>query len=496
MSLTREQIILLRKLEHQYGVLSSATQLTSSTVGDEGAEVPVGDVVTDAAATNSAVPALQEDAADSTDAVSDLQAILQANDEDLTSRFEDAAVDLTNAREELTAAQGEIAAAFSTALQGLSDKVDTVVVGAGGSLILYAASEPQGTAPPGSTWFQVVEVEGQPDRVVGQWQQTGTDDAPVWTPRTLDSEVIANLDVAKLTAGQAAIAELVAKKIAASTGDFQTANVANLFVTEEATLQQAVIEFLFAKVVQAKKITAEMIDVASLFGIVLTGATLRTAIEGEQRIEIGSRTFDDVDGNPITQSSIEFYSGATGETDPALTMVPGDGSVSFQSAYDQVSIGNPLRRGAGGRNTSSTVNIQGRRVEAMEQVSTPQIIDYGTGLILVDDSGPQMITPASGYASNSGRPWRSRRMGLLVQLEGQVDRTASGSIAANGTLGNVPAGWAPTAPHSYFVPGQGSSYATVTVNTSGTITVQAITGTTSYLILDNISYVVPRNVVQ
>lgn len=126
---------------------------------------------------------------------------------------------------------------------------------------------PSGTAPPGSTWF----LWDASKNVAGQWLQSGTLAAPVWTPQQIRSEVIANLDVAKLIAGSAAIATLVAQKIAAATGNFQTANVSNLFVTSGATMSQAVIDFLFANVVQAKKITAGMIDVDTLNGITLNG---------------------------------------------------------------------------------------------------------------------------------------------------------------------------------------------------------------------------------
>ena len=146
-------------------------------------------------------------------------------------------------------------------------------------LILFSSTAgPSGTAPTGSTWF----LWDSAKNIAGQWLQSGTLANPVWTPQQIRSEVIANLDLGKLTAGSAAVADLVAQKIAASTANFQTVNVSNLFVTTGATLSQAVIDYLFANVVQAKKITAGMIDVDSLNGITLTGATLQTAPSGER----------------------------------------------------------------------------------------------------------------------------------------------------------------------------------------------------------------------
>jgi hypothetical protein len=138
-------------------------------------------------------------------------------------------------------------------------------------LILFSStSGPSGTAPTGSTWF----LWDSAKNIAGQWLQSGTLAAPEWTPQQITSQVIANLDLGKLTAGSAAIAELVAQKIAASTANFQTVNVSNLFVTQGATMSQATIDFLFANVVMAKKITAGMIDVDTLNGISLTGVTI------------------------------------------------------------------------------------------------------------------------------------------------------------------------------------------------------------------------------
>ncbi|WFR66649.1 hypothetical protein P9139_18165 [Curtobacterium flaccumfaciens] len=156
----------------------------------------------------------------------------------------------------------------------------------GKPLILFSSTaSPSGTAPTGSIWF----LWDSAKNVAGQWLQEGTLASPVWTPQQIRSEVIANLDVGKLTAGSAAIANLVAQKIAASTANFQTANVSNLFVTDGATLSQAVIDFLFANVVQAKKITAGMIDVDSLNGVTLTGTILKTAASGQRLELLGTR---------------------------------------------------------------------------------------------------------------------------------------------------------------------------------------------------------------
>ncbi|MBF4602842.1 hypothetical protein [Curtobacterium sp. VKM Ac-2884] len=198
----------------------------------------------------------------------------------------DAAANAAKAQQDATAASNAAKAAQATA--------DSK------PLILYSSTAgPSGTAPNGTIWF----LWDSAKNVAGQWLQSGTLAAPVWTPQQIRSEVIANLDVAKLTAGSAAIAELVAQKIAAATGNFQTVNVSNLFVTSGATMSQAVIDYLFANVVQAKKITAGMIDVDSLNGITLTGALIKTAASGA-RIEMLQRRIDVYDSTGTRAGAI------------------------------------------------------------------------------------------------------------------------------------------------------------------------------------------------
>ncbi len=250
----------------------------------------------------------------------------------------DAAANAVAAQQMATAAANAAAAAQATA--------------DGRPQILFSSSAgPSGTAPTGTIWF----LWDSAKNVAGQWLQSGTLASPVWTPQQIKSEVIANLDVAKLTAGSAAIADLVAQKIAASTANFQTANVSNLFVTQGATLSQAVIDFLFANVVQAKKITAGMIDVDSLNGITVTGAKIKSAASG-QRVEMAGTQLDFYDPQGAYASAIrgwvatssargvEFYApaasgyGGAGRfsvfTQRSLTVSSTNGTITVDAAAD------------------------------------------------------------------------------------------------------------------------------------------------------------------
>lgn len=84
----------------------------------------------------------------------------------------------------------------------------------GGNKITYTFDEPSAsyTGAFGDTWFQ----HDGTGTVVGYWQWTGGS----WAPREVGSQVIANLDVGKLTAGAATIDTLAAQQIAAETAEF------------------------------------------------------------------------------------------------------------------------------------------------------------------------------------------------------------------------------------------------------------------------------------
>src|SRR5690606_37078529 len=84
---------------------------------------------------------------------------------------------------------------------------------------LFSYSPPSGSAPKGTIWFQRHSAANK--KIIGQWQQIGgTEPNPdgsggtlgsTWEQQTISSEVIANLDVGKLTADSGTIGDLVAE---------------------------------------------------------------------------------------------------------------------------------------------------------------------------------------------------------------------------------------------------------------------------------------------
>ncbi len=163
------------------------------------------------------------------------------------------------------------AATAAASAQSTADAAKTAAAAAqqsadNASKNLFSTALPSGVAPFGSTWFRV----NGTGEVIGQWQQTATGIASTWTSRPIRSEVIANLDVGKLTAGTANIIDAVAQKIAAGTATIQTADIANLYATSS-TMDSAVAQKIFTAKLSAGKILAEEVLIGAGFNLIPNG---------------------------------------------------------------------------------------------------------------------------------------------------------------------------------------------------------------------------------
>lgn len=117
--------------------------------------------------------------------------------------------------------------------------------------VLHGTTPPAGTAPDGSIWWEHAPVSGRPASdvsgpVIGQWARV----AGSWVSTPVRSEAIANLDVGKLTAGAAEIAQVVAQRIAAATGQFLELDVGQLTVTGTSRLADVVAERIAGEIAQ------------------------------------------------------------------------------------------------------------------------------------------------------------------------------------------------------------------------------------------------------
>jgi hypothetical protein len=212
-------------------------------------------------------------------ALSDASAELHGLADDLDRRLTTAETGLTAAEGRLTTAEGQVAAAVRDA--GDAVELASAAAGdvAGVPRIIHATRAPttNDKAPQRSTWFQHRPVTGDATSLAGpviaQYAQAADAvDGNVWVSSQLANDVLAGLDVGKLTAGSAEVVELVAKKIAAATAAFQRVDAGNLFVTETATIATAVAQAIYAAKIAAQRILASEVLIGGPVNLMPGGA--------------------------------------------------------------------------------------------------------------------------------------------------------------------------------------------------------------------------------
>lgn len=218
-----------------------------------------------------------------------------------------------------------------------------------GEGVAYIPEEPAGTAPQGSIWW----ARDESGRIVAQWQQTAPGEGATWEKRELRSEAIAGLDVGKLTAGSAAISDLVAQRIAASSGQFLELDVSQLNATDanlktavaekiaaasgqflqldasqltasSATLDEAVVNKLWSEAVVAKLAVADKVIAGeALIDGAVTADKLAARAVTAAKLDAGAVTADKIDANAINGKVI---TGATIRTAASGARVQLNGS--------------------------------------------------------------------------------------------------------------------------------------------------------------------------
>lgn len=133
--------------------------------------------------------------------------------------------------------------------------------------------------------------------IVAEWKWDGA----TWERMRVTSEQISNLDVGKLTAGAANIAEVTARKIASDVGRFLEITTDQLTVTGNASFVNATAHHVWSAIVTAgegefERIKAGMLDANSvnasniqggaIDGQVITGATIQTSKRNNEGIKV------------------------------------------------------------------------------------------------------------------------------------------------------------------------------------------------------------------
>lgn len=148
--------------------------------------------------------------------------------------------------------------------------------------------------------------------IVAEWRWDGAS----WERMKVTSEQISNLDVGKLTAGAANIAEVTARKIASDVGRFLEITTDQLTVTGNASFVNATAHHVWTEIITAgegefeqikagmlaaNSVTASNIQGGAIDGLVITGATIQTDRGNNRGIKIDS-------------SGIRAYAGRSGDT--------------------------------------------------------------------------------------------------------------------------------------------------------------------------------------
>lgn len=142
--------------------------------------------------------------------------------------------------------------------------------------------------------------------IVAEWRWDGA----TWERMKVTSEQISNLDVGKLTAGAANIAEVTARKIASDVGRFLEITTDQLTVTGNASFVNATAHHVWTEIISAgqgefeqikagmlaaNSVNASNIQGGAIDGQVITGATIQTDRRNTTGIKIdgaGIRAYD------------------------------------------------------------------------------------------------------------------------------------------------------------------------------------------------------------
>lgn len=135
--------------------------------------------------------------------------------------------------------------------------------------------------------------------IVAEWRWDGA----TWERMKVTSEQISNLDVGKLTAGSASIAEVTARKIASDVGRFLEITTDQLTVTGNASFVNATAHHVWTEIITAgqgefeqikagmlaaNSVSASNIQGGAIDGQVITGATLQSERAANRGIKISS----------------------------------------------------------------------------------------------------------------------------------------------------------------------------------------------------------------
>ncbi|CED90253.1 Hypothetical protein AAM4_0358 [Actinomyces succiniciruminis] len=283
-------------------------------------------------------------------------------------------------QETTNAYQQQVAALAAGAVEAAVTRVRTVF-----GRVYYIKGSPD-TMPSfdGETAGDTVRVQDASTLdIVAEWRWTGAG----WERMQVSSEQISNLDVGKLTVGAAEITEAVARRLAAVTGEFLSITTSQLTVSEQASINQAVLQEIWTRIVTAddgvfariragmlaaNSVTGDAIAGGAIDGMVITGAVIRTAATGA-RVE-------------LTEDGLRAYNAAGDIT----TQIRGQAAEIIGGTIT----GATIRTSAGADRTEMT-QVNGLRVVKNSRVVAQLSSSITNGLSLMNPATGS-LTPVAG----------------------------------------------------------------------------------------------------
>lgn len=493
----------IANLKTQVETLTRTSGIANTSLSEAGETTALSDTVVAAQESADTLPGLQE--------------LLDANEAAIAANKEavDAAVAAATQAGLDGIAAGELAAtAADEALSRAQQALDAAATAGGDSVYTGRAPTAEDPGSPGRQWF----VWDTNYTVTARYVFDG--DSSTWVQAELANQVIDNLDAGVITSGylssgRIAAGSIFAGQIAADTltsreigadailarnikaGQVTATAIAASTITGDKIAANTITAgniaagSITANEIAAGTITATQINLDSLSGKTITGATIRTAASGA-RVEFSNVGAGGGVGN------ISFYSGGGNPT----AIQPADAAsqavyIGSPSILDGVNLGSVVLRAGtwiipDGQSPSMSRNVKlsTSDIEAYQSVSTPTVFDSTNGRILINDTGwsDVPVVGTNGFSADPTLGLRWRRMGQYVEVSGQINR--SSSITAGMNMAQLPAGSRPARPRYFLVPGSGTTYARIAVGADGWLNASIVNGTTSYLIVDAIKFLI------
>lgn len=360
-----------------------------------------------------------------------------------SSELAQAAQNALDAREAAQQAQqrADTAIANASAAQATAQAAKSSADGK--NTIRFSFSDPTSSSPgerPGDTWWRA-NTDGN---IIGQWTWNGTE----WDPVQLRSEVIANLDVSKLsvhdsaTINEAVIGRLFTDIFTAHKITATELTIAS--VKGDGTLSDDSVTSVTIKdgAVNADKLTADSVTAEKIAaGAIETGHMSANSIDGDV-IKVNTLSGDRIEANTI---SAEKISGGSFE---GKTFTGGlFAGAEFQSpATPRWNGGIAISPGAGIQGWDYAANPSNPK--KILQIGAPSMGNFMSGTISTgaDGEAAAILTPVKGGGKTGGGIWFSSdgslgndQAAIYSYLDGNIhirpkDNVPKGTVFIDGNL--------------------------------------------------------------